>query len=73
MSHWGLTPNVGSGRNKVAEVWKRAGEKRLLAYPRDLFLYKDDCHYKEQSGDNQADQVSAKLREQQHPTCHITY
>ena len=28
---------------------------------RGLFLYNDDCHYKEQSGDNQADLFSAKL------------
>ena len=33
---------------------------------RDLLLYSDDCHYKEQSGDNQADQISAKLWSQQH-------
>ena len=33
----------------------------IAAYPRGLFLYNDDCHYKEQSGDNQADQFSAKL------------
>ena len=32
---------------------------------RDLLLYSDDCHYKEQSGDNQADQISAKLWSQQ--------
>ena len=33
---------------------------------RDLLLYSDGCHYKEQSGDNQADQISAKLWGQQH-------
>ena len=33
--------------------------------PRDLFLYNVGCHYKEQSGDNQADLFSANLIEQQ--------
>ena len=33
--------------------------------PRDLFLYNDDCHYKEHSRDNQVDLLFAILRYQQ--------